>query len=160
MIQFYRQTSGNIFNFFYINIYDKMVHIEPWSNANYHNALMTVVSQQTGKSKTFTCYTGYLASGLNYYYRYCMLFMLLLSDPDDEQLENGYVFLGSTDYPFGFYDVTIYENTSDTNLDPAGLTVVWSGLMNLSSDTPSTIPVDYKEYTTNDADTDSVYITL
>ena len=70
----------------------------------------------------------------------------------------GLIQLGSTDYPLGFYDVTIYQNSSNSNLDPSGLnTTLYTGLLNLISSTDTT---QYKQYTTNDTDTDSVYITL
>jgi len=57
------------------------------------------------------------------------------------------------------YDTTIYQNTSDTNYDPTGLTVIWNGLTNIIAD--STNPaVEYTDYDTNDTDTESVYITF
>jgi hypothetical protein len=71
----------------------------------------------------------------------------------------GVIFLGSTDYPLGFYDVVIYQNSSNSNLDPSGLTTIWNGLMNLTNNANAS-PVDYTEYTTNDSDTESVYITF
>ena len=70
----------------------------------------------------------------------------------------GLIILGTTDYPFGFYDVTIYQNSSNSNLDPSGLTTtLYTGLLNLRSLVDTT---QYTSYTINDSDTDSVYITL
>jgi hypothetical protein len=70
----------------------------------------------------------------------------------------GLIALGNTDYPLGFYDVTIYQNNNNANLDPANaVKVLYVGLMNLISSTATT---DYSEYTTNDSDTESVYITI
>jgi hypothetical protein len=70
----------------------------------------------------------------------------------------GLIKVGNTDYPFGFYDVTIYQNSSNSNLDPSGLsTILYTGLLNLK---PLVDTTQYKQYTTNDTDTDSVYITL
>ena len=70
----------------------------------------------------------------------------------------GLIILGNTDYPLGFYDVTIYQNNNNANLDPANaVKVLYVGLMNLISSTATT---DYSEYTTNDSDTESVYITI
>ena len=70
----------------------------------------------------------------------------------------GLLILGNTDYPFGFYDVTIYQNSSNSNLDPSGLTTtLYTGLLNLRSLVDTT---QYKQYTINDSDTDSVYITI
>ena len=58
----------------------------------------------------------------------------------------------------GVYDVTIYQNNNNANLDPANaVKVLYVGLMNLISSTATT---DYSEYTTNDSDTESVYITI
>ena len=70
----------------------------------------------------------------------------------------GLIALGTTDYPLGFYDVTIYQNNNNANLDPANaVKTLYVGLLNLISSTATT---DYSEYTTNDSDTESVYITI
>ena len=70
----------------------------------------------------------------------------------------GSILLGTTDYPLGFYDVTIYQNNLNSNLDPANtIKTIYTGLMNLIS---STATAQYTEYTTNDSDTESVYITF
>ena len=69
------------------------------------------------------------------------------------------VVMGNSDYPYGFYDVSIYLNSSSSNLDPTGLTRLYSGLGNLTGGDDFET-VKYKEYTTNDSDTESVYITL
>jgi len=70
----------------------------------------------------------------------------------------GLIILGNTDYPLGFYDVTIYQNNNNANLDPANaVKTLYVGLLNLISSTATT---DYSEYTTNDSDTESVYITI
>tara|TARA_R100001594_G_C3915382_1_gene234376 strand:- start:37 stop:483 length:447 start_codon:yes stop_codon:yes gene_type:complete len=70
----------------------------------------------------------------------------------------GIIVLGDTDYPLGLYDVTIYKNTGNANLDPSGLTtVLYTGLLNLTSSVATT---QYTEYTTNDSDTESVYLTI
>lgn len=70
----------------------------------------------------------------------------------------GLLQVGNKDYPFGFYDVTIYKNSLNSNLDPSGLTtVLYTGLLNLTSSVATT---QYAEYTTNDSDTESVYITI
>ena len=70
----------------------------------------------------------------------------------------GLIPLGTTDYPLGFYDVTIYQNNNNANLDPANaVKTLYVGLLNLISSTATT---DYSEYTTNDSDTESVYITI
>jgi len=63
-------------------------------------------------------------------------------------------------YPFGFYKTTVYKNTSDTNIDPSGLTELYKTLMNVYPATASHSPTTYSEYTTNDTETDNIYITI
>ncbi len=133
MIQLLRKP-GNWPNIIYLNIYDKM------TNSDYR-PLITVTSQLTGKSKTF------VFTSANYFNkdRYVQLLLYVTSIPANENLSGGTVYLGNTDCPLGFYDVTIYQNTDNTNIDPTGLTVVYQGLMNLTNDS-STNPVEYTEY--------------
>tara|TARA_R100000655_G_C2994720_1_gene193561 strand:+ start:2618 stop:3061 length:444 start_codon:yes stop_codon:yes gene_type:complete len=147
MIQLIRKTSLSV-HLLYLNLYDKM------TNADYR-PLITVTSQLTGKSKT--C----IFASANYAYkdRYVQLLMYVAPILGAENLSAGSMYLGTTDYPLGFYDVTIYQNTDDTNIDPTGLTVIYQGLMNLTSDS-NTNPVRYTEYNDNDSDTESVYITI
>jgi hypothetical protein len=80
-------------------------------------------------------------------------------DAGQEVLLEAKIQLGTTDFPLGFYDVTIYNNTDNTNLDTTGLPVIWNGLMNLTGFSSATQSVTYTEYTTNDADTESIYLT-
>ena len=57
-------------------------------------------------------------------------------------------------------DVVIYQNNNNTNLDPDNAVKrIFTGLANLSA-TDAVKPVTYTEYTTNDSDTESVYITI
>ena len=73
-------------------------------------------------------------------------------------LSIGYLKFGTTDLPYGLYDVTVYQNDFPTNLDPTGLRVLWNGLANVKQlENPA---VEYTDYDTNDADTESVYITF
>ena len=147
MIQFVRDDTATTVATTDINLYDEM------TNADY-KVLVTVTSQFTGKSKTYLPATVYTNKE-----RYLTLLTLVCATQGAENLSTGTIFLGSTNYPLWFYDVTIYQNTDNNNLDPTGLTVIYRGLMNLapSSDAES---VTYSEYTTNDSDTESVYITI
>tara|TARA_R100001594_G_C3940952_1_gene240588 strand:- start:68 stop:550 length:483 start_codon:yes stop_codon:yes gene_type:complete len=76
-----------------------------------------------------------------------------------------YMNLGTTDNPLGLYDVTIYQNSSGDNLNTSGLNVLYNGIMNVTLSptdffgNPTTMPVKYTEYTTNDSDTESIYLT-
>ena len=129
----------------YVNLYDKMTTDE-------YGILVTFTSQLTGKSKTFMPITT-LFSKKDRYVEFTYFIMTT------DNLGGGIIALGTTDYPLGFYDVTIYENESGANLDPSGLSVIYTGLMNLSS-ASNNRSVTYTEYTTNDSDTESVYITI
>ena len=128
-----------------LNLYDKMTTDD-------YGILITLTSQLTGKSKTFIPITAIFNNKDRY-----VQFNYLITTSDN--LDNGLIKLGTTDFPLGFYDVTIYENSGVGNLDPSGLSVIYTGLMNLSS-TSNTRSVTYSEYTTNDSDTESVYITI
>ena len=128
-----------------LNLYDKMTTDE-------YGILITFTSQLTGKSKTFMPVSALFSKKDRY-----VQFNYLITISDN--LSGGLIQLGTTDYPLGFYDVTIYENESGANLDPSGLSVIYTGLMNLSS-ASNTRSVTYTEYTTNDSDTESVYITI
>ena len=142
MIQLLRATTTTT-NSFNLNIYDKM------TNADYR-PLLTFTSQASGNSFTsmpfsssytkkerYVSFTFYATTGLAPTF--------------------GFVTFGNTDLPYGFYDVTIYQNSSNSNIDPTGLTVIWKGLANLKQyGNPA---VEYTNYDTNDADTESVYIT-
>ena len=66
--------------------------------------------------------------------------------------------MGDSDFPYGFYNVTIWQNNSNSNLDPDNaIKIIYKGLMNFAE---TGLPaVTYTEYTTNDTDTESVYIT-
>mgnify|MGYP003135795328 CR=1 FL=1 len=147
MIQLVRDDADTLIRWAYLDLYDKM------TNSDY-KVLMTLTSQLTGKSKTFLPGTNYANKD-----RYLYLLILVAATLGAENLLTGTIFLGSTDFPLGFYDVTIYQNTSNTNLDPTGLTVIYTGLANLAP-TSDAEPVEYSEYTTNDSDTESVYITF
>ena len=147
MIQAAYQTGALYFHKVYLNLYDE------FDSTTLFKPLITITSQLTGKSKTFVVFS--LFSTNKERWLEC-LFATTTTLP--ENLVSGLVILGTTDFPLGFYDVTIYENSSSTNLDPSGLNVVYTGLMNLYSTTSPS--VTYSEYTTNDSDTESVYITI
>ena len=130
---------------FYLNLFDKMTTVD-------NGVLMTITSQLTGNSKTFLP-TSVITTNKDRYLR------LTIIVSNDDSLSIGVLNLGNTDFPLGFYDVTIYENSSAANLDPSGLSVIFTGLLNLSSMDVSRA-VTYTEYSTNDSDTESVYITI
>ena len=147
MIQLSRSNATTT-NHVYLNLYDEMTSID-------YAVLVSVTSQLTGKTKTFRVTTNYTNKD-----RYTQMTIFVLNSAVGENLTGGVVFLGSTDFPLGFYDVTIYQNNNNTNLDPDNaIKTIYTGLANLSP-TEAVEPVDYTEYTTNDSDTESVYITF
>ena len=147
MIQLLRANTLQ-FKFINLNLYDKMTNVE-------YKPLITFISQLTGNSKTF------IPALYSYFFKERYVQLLVYTQPTavGENFSAGSLFLGDKDFPLGFYDVTIYQNSSNVNLDPSGLSTIYTGLMNLRSNS-TTDPVKYKEYTTNDSDTESVYITI
>ena len=117
--------------------------------------LISFQSQFTGKIKTVKPISNWAADFYNE--RMASLFVYVSSTYDN--LGYGILELGTQDLPLGFYDVTIYQNDDSGSLDPTGLPVLYNGLANLTADTAAASP-KYSEYTTNDSDTESVYITL
>ena len=148
MIQLSRSNSTTTNNF-YLNLFDKMTNID-------YSPLISLTNQLTGKSKVFRP----LSVDTTNKDRYIKLSFQILTSSGSEDLTGGKAFLGSKDYPLGFYDVVIYKNTSNENMDISGLSIIYNGLANVTGNTDDTAPVKYSEYTTNDSDTESVYITF
>tara|TARA_R100000742_G_C4234238_1_gene55161 strand:+ start:36 stop:515 length:480 start_codon:yes stop_codon:yes gene_type:complete len=139
---------------FYVNTYDKYENID---NIQY-KPIITFTSQMTGNSASLV---PILYNHTNKD-RYVKIDIAISTTGSGG---SGFVNLGNTDFPFGFYDMTIRENTSNSLPSAASIAtrpIVFTGLMNLIAvnnsgvETPS---VTYTEYTTNDSDTESVYIT-
>jgi|LUMV01.1.fsa_nt_gb hypothetical protein len=147
MIQLLQTKSAvPLNNLFYLPIYDKMTNTD-------YTPLFGFTSQLSKKT-LYACATFATYTDKDRYVK-LQMFTVGSGTPDPE---DGIVTMGTTDYPYGLYDTTIYQNTSDDNLDPDGLTQIWAGLMNLEpEDNPA---VEYEEYDTNDSDTESVYITF
>ena len=147
MIQNTMTNASNVTNYIYARLNDV------GSATNEVRPLVSIKSQQTEKILNFMA-SVVTTTNEN---RYTQMSYTINNAGFDLPLV-GLIQLGSTDYPLGFYDVTIYQNSSNSNLDPSGLnTTLYTGLLNLISSTDTT---QYKQYTTNDTDTDSVYITL
>ena len=117
--------------------------------------LVSLKSQLTKKEVIFTPIANW---GAGYYNARFATFFIYVS-ADGSNVNNGIIQMGTKDYPLGFYDVIIYQNSSPTNFDPSGLNVVYGGLANVSATTNAQSPT-YTEYTTNDSDIENVYITL
>jgi len=147
MIQNTMTNASNVTNYIYARLNDV------GSATNEVRPLISIKSQQTEKILNFMA-SVVTTTNEN---RYTEMSYTINNAGLDLPLL-GLIVLGNTNYPLGFYDVTIYQNSSNSNLDPSGLTTtLYTGLLNLTSSTDTT---QYKQYTTNDTDTDSVYITL
>ena len=134
----------------YLCLYDEIS-----DTSNLYASLIKLTSQQTGYTKYVIASTVW---GSNKE-RWTSLGLYTTRSSGTEDLGTGIIYVGNTNFPQGFYDVIIYENSSNENLDPTGLNIVYRGLLNLYPATGNTEPVEYTEYTTNDSDTESVYIT-
>ena len=149
MIQYIQYSAIDYYPAFRVNLYDEMTSVD-------YKPLVVYKSQFTGKELIALPYSIYL----NAKDRYIGITMKIIrlgyaSDPSA-----GTIQFSTTDYPLGFYDVTIYQNNNDTNMVVANtIKKLYTGLMNIKLQTLVGSTVDYTEYTTNDTDTESVYIT-
>lgn len=140
---------------FYVNTYDKYENID---NIQY-KPIITFTSQMTGNSAS-------LVPILYDYTNKDRYVKIDISISSTGSGGSGFVNLGNKDFPYGFYDMIIRENTTNSLPSAASIAtrpIVFTGLMNLSSVEPGEFhanpAVTYTEYTTNDSDTESVYIT-
>tara|TARA_R100001082_G_C4251542_1_gene111673 strand:+ start:47 stop:499 length:453 start_codon:yes stop_codon:yes gene_type:complete len=150
MIQLTTYNSDN--QGFYLNLYDEMIVNGSETSMN---PLISFTSQLTGKIKNF------LALVTVYTHKERWVLMLLNVNAT-ESPSSGQIVLGTTDFPYGMYDMKIYQNdpSTATNIDPANaIKLLYTGLMNLTPKAGNEA-IDYKEYTTNDSETESVYITF
>lgn len=137
---------------FYLNLYDEMIVN---GSETTMNPLISFTSQLTGKIKNLLSF----ATVYTYKERY-VLMVLDVNTTDSPSI--GRIVLGTTDFPYGMYDVNIYQNdpSTATNLDPDNaIKKIYTGLMNLTPKAGNEA-IDYTEYTTNDSETESVYITF
>ena len=109
MIQFkLRANTEGFSNFFDINLYDKFENKD-----NVYKPLITFTSQFTGNSKTVKAnLTDVDDSDKNRY-----VGMGVITTQTLDNLSEAVIKLGTTDFPLGFYDAIIYENTSTENMD-------------------------------------------
>ena len=123
--------------------------------------LIEYKSQLTGTIKRFNPFIVYAStSGTDVQNRY-LYFLSKVSLTLADDVANGIIKVGTTDMPYGFYDFKIYQMSSAADYSPDNaVATLFTGLMNLSQRGDYKKSVDYTEYTTNDADTESVYITI
>ena len=149
MIQAKFFTDGNDGFYVYLDLLTNGLTVDDFA----YRPLFGFTSQQTGKTQYV------IASTADYspIDRYIRLSLIISHDIDLPTF--GFFIAGTTDYPLGFYDVTIYNNSSADNLDPAGLPILYYGLMNIYPANNDSSSSYYTKYTTNDTDTDSIYVT-
>jgi len=154
MFQFSTPSTEGFFlinNIVRLNIYDK------FTSTSLLRPLWVLKSQFTKKEKYYT-------SAVDYTNKERFVEMNTITTTASENIPSGTIKLGNTDFPLGFYDVNIYENVVQGNLDPTGLNLVYTGIMNLICKNATTgkdaPPVEYTEYTENNTDTETVYLTL
>jgi hypothetical protein len=129
--------------------------------------LFKLESTETGKIKYYTRTGSYAAgTGVDKHKRYIPLFFYYsVSSTLTEDLSASQLIVGTDDFPMGFYNFTVYQTETSGELNPANATAtLYEGILNMtgsddSSDSLNFQDVKYKEYTTNDIDTETVYIT-
>ena len=143
---------------------------------SYPYFVIKMTSQFTNKSKviasgTFFPSTNYAnevtGTQLDWERQMAVGFKYTTGGANTENLKNGAVHLATDEFPLGFYDITIYENKTsyeDNNLANATATL-FNGVLNLKGSESDIVGVNmesvqYVDYTTNDTETQSVYITF
>ena len=133
--------------------------------------LFKLESTETGKIKYYTRSSSsdfsYAAgTGVDKHKRYIPLFFYYsVSSTLTEDLSASQLIVGTDEFPMGFYNFTVYQTETLGEFNPANATAtLYEGILNMTgsnnaSDSLNFQDVRYNEYTTNDTDTDTVYIT-
>ena len=88
--------------------------------------LFSIVSQQTGKQKDFIPFNMVTTNAQRY-----LKFEILVMTGNEAPVI-GWINLGTKNFPYGLYNVTVRNNASSTNLDPNfAHAPIWSGIMNV-----------------------------
>ena len=69
----------------------------------------------------------------------------LYVNADTFNLSTGHIKLGTPTFPLGFYDISIFQNSSPTNFSSFGLNLLYTGLVNAIANDAAASPT-YKEY--------------
>jgi hypothetical protein len=146
MLQAFRLSSVAYENFIYVDLYDKAT-TDTFLD---YKPLIGITNQQTNKTKYFIPTTQ-----VNTYKQRYIQLTWFANHQNTEVLTAGIIYVGTKEYPYGLYDVVIYENNSASNLDPTSRPVLFKGLLNLKQlANPS---VEYVEY--ENTQQSNVYIT-
>ena len=149
MMQLIQKDNAPQVNYVNLNLYD--LHNGAVTMDQGFRPLISIKSQQTGSVKSFMPVSILLTKKERYV-------EMMIINADYDSLSLGVIEIGNDDFPYGFYDTTIYANSSDSNLNPAFASAkIFRGLMNISPQ--NNAAVSYTSYEENDSDTMSVYIT-
>jgi len=141
MIQITQSTTIETSIFIRLNVYDRFSFKIGTPGFSY-NPLVKMTSQETNKEKIFNV----LATTTTYAQRYFSMLFLTMKNLSDENTLVGLVCFGTKDFPYGLYDITIYENSSATNQSPnATFGVVYQGLANVKTP-PQSPGIRYFKY--------------
>tara|TARA_R110002020_G_scaffold92899_2_gene224481 strand:- start:24928 stop:25497 length:570 start_codon:yes stop_codon:yes gene_type:complete len=138
----------------------------------YPHFLMELESQQTGKIKRFNNYDATGSSGINCgvnlnhaeRYIYLRYYYNQTGVEDLTSSTKAIVNIGVADFPLGYYNLKIYEMEERGDFDPdnALSTLLTTQVVMYPNSVVGTdyfLQVDYKEYTNNNTDNNSVYVT-
>tara|TARA_R110002020_G_scaffold49786_2_gene141411 strand:- start:8385 stop:8861 length:477 start_codon:yes stop_codon:yes gene_type:complete len=154
MIQFQQDISDSIVNYVYLRLTDVESMVSAMITLSYP-PLFSATSQQTGKAKNFLPF-----AVINTKEKRATEMMFITSTKSLENLDSGIINFGDENYPYGFYDLKLYSNSSLTNIDPAVAIKppVYHGIINVTPNEGDESPT-YTSYNDNDLDTMNVYIT-
>jgi hypothetical protein len=142
MIQIPQSTIETSSHFIRLNVYDRFVFKLGTSGYSY-NPLVKMTSQETNKEKIFNI----LATTTDNAQRYFAMLFLTVANLSSENTLLGLVAFGTREFPYGVYDISIYENSSSTNQAPnSTYGVVYQGLANVKVATPQESATRYYKY--------------
>jgi|TARA_R110001599_G_scaffold98182_2_gene252501 hypothetical protein len=127
MVQLFRDNNIALqINSIYLNLYDEMTSLS-------YPPLIELKSQMTNKTKLFLPYQ-FTSENFTNKERYLRLRVFLTNIQALENTTTGSIFMGTTEYPYGLYNITIYQNNDATNLVVANtIKTVWKGVANVKS---------------------------
>ena len=107
MMQLIQKDNAPQVNYVNLNLYD--LHNGAVTMDQGFRPLISIKSQQTGSVKSFMPVSILLTKKERYV-------EMMIINADYDSLSLGVIEIGNDDFPYGFYDTTIYANSSDSNL--------------------------------------------
>jgi len=148
-LKIYKKNAGLVRNnFFYLQLQDEWITQDPDTKIVKYDA----VSQYTGNTQSGEFST------VDENDRYWKINLKTTRGTSPAPSPPELLEWGTTDFPLGFYDITLYQDISGEK------NILYTGTLNLTVDETTALfkgtpPVEYTEYTTNDEDTGTIYIT-